>query len=106
MVNPDDILRPDNRELFETVRHRLERRNPAEPITAVAADIGVSVDALCRWIIAYREPRKARYQAPRFAPLAPSAKSNSDLWSDDEDRRRRRMWDRARKGAAEAMAAK
>lgn len=99
--NARNLLRPDNHDLFEQVRLELNARNPVIPIGEIAGRLGVSVDALCRWVIGFKERRKQRvpYQAKVFAPLRPPVVSPSDPWADDEDRRRRRFAQKAREGA-------
>lgn len=105
----ESILRPDNYDLFDTVRFRLNAR-PAEPVASIAADIGVTVDQLCRWVIGFTEKgRGGFYQAKRYSALRPPEKSIPDLWADDEGRRRERMAQKARDGARatrEALAGK
>lgn len=51
------ILTPDNYDLFDLVSYQLNQRNPVIPIEATARGLGVSVDALCRWVIGFRERR-------------------------------------------------
>lgn len=107
MTNADDLLRPDARELFETVRTRLNARDPAEPIQAIADDLGVTVDQLCRWFIAYKEPRrhKKAYQSPRFPALPEPLGKITDPWADSEARRRQAIWKKQREGAKAALEA-
>lgn len=92
------ILRPDNYELFDIVRGRLNAR-PSEPIDCIAGDIGVSVDQLCRWVVRFSEKKRPKYQSPKFAALRPPAVSPPDLWADEETRRRQRFAQKARDGA-------
>jgi hypothetical protein len=103
-VSSADLLRPDDRELFERVREQLNRRNPPVSIQVVADEIGVSVDDLCRWVLAYKEPRKKKaYQSPRFPAIAPPKHRISDPWADDENRRRQAMWRKQHAGATAAL---
>ena len=98
-----DILRPDNRELFETVRTRLNARHPVEPVQAIADELGVTVDELCRWFVAYKEPRKAKaYQSPRFPALPQPSQPQRDPWVDSEERRRMAIWRKQTEGARKA----
>lgn len=99
------LLCADNYELFENVRWRLNAREPFEPIESIAHDIGVSVDDLCRWVISFKEPRRPKYQSPKFAALAPPKVTGSDPWADDEGRRRARFAQKARDGARAALLA-
>lgn len=50
------ILTPDNYELFKLVRDQLNE-HPTVSIDATARGLGVSVDDLCKWVIAFKEPR-------------------------------------------------
>lgn len=103
------ILRPDNYDLFDIVRDRLNAR-PAEPVEVIAQEIGVTVDQLCRWVIGFRESGRPRstYQSAKFAALRPPDRPSPDVWADVDDRRRQRMAQKARDGARarrEALAA-
>ena len=106
-----NILCPDNYDLFDSVCRRLNAR-PIEPIESIAYDIGVTVDELCRWVIGFKEEKrriKSPDQGKARAPLAQSRCTSTPLWSDDEDRRRQRIAQKARDGARaarEAMHAK
>lgn len=95
----ENLLRPDNYELFDNVRWRLNAR-PVEPIENIAHDVGVSVDELCRWVIGFKEKGRPRshYQSPKFAALRPPS-GGCELWADDESNRRRRIAQKARDGA-------
>lgn len=93
-----NMLCADNYDLFDNVRWRLNAR-PVEPIESIAADIGVSVDDLCRWVIGFREAKRPKYQSPNFAPLAQPRTPGVELWADDEDRHRQRIAQKARDGA-------
>lgn len=100
----NSILRPDNYDLFDMVRARLNAK-PTEPIDIIAGEIGVTVDQLCRWVIRFSEKRRPKYQSPKFAPLRPPVVSPPDLWADDEARRRQRIAQKARDGARAALRA-
>lgn len=95
-----NILRPDNYDLFDIVRDRLKAR-PAEPIDSIAADIGVTVDQLCRWVVSFSEKRRLRsnYQSKKFAAIGDQRVHSNGMWNDDEDRRRARAAQKARDGA-------
>ncbi len=101
----ENLLRPDNYELFDNVRNRLNAR-PVEPIDCIARDVGVSVDDLCRWVIGFREKGRptSPYQKPAYAPLRPPSKPIPDQWADTADRRRQAIWKKQREGAAAARA--
>ena len=101
-----NMLRPDNYELFDIVRDRLNHR-PIEPIESIAFDIGVTVDDLCRWVIGFSEKNrpKAPYQSPKFAPIGPSRSTSTDMWADSEEKRRQRIAQKARDGARAARMA-
>lgn len=98
-----NILRPDNYELFDIVRDRLNAR-PVEPIDSIARDIGVTVDQLCRWVIKFSEKNrpKKHYQSKEFAALDMTRAKSTDLWSDRPDRQRQRIAQKARDGARAA----
>lgn len=99
--NARNLLRPDNRDLFEEVRLRLNARHPVISIDTIAADIGVTVDALCRWVMEYREPKARRsvYQSPQFAAL-PRPKYGSGHDDQQPDNiRAMKAWQRQRNGA-------
>ncbi len=105
MTSGDDeyarnMLRPDNYELFDIVRKRLNAK-PVEPIDSIAADIGVTVDQLCRWVIKFSEKKrpKAPYQGKDFAPIGPSRSTSTPMWADGLDRQRQRAAQKARDGA-------
>lgn len=101
------LLRPDNYELFDKVRDRLNAR-PVEPIECIARDVGVSVDHLCRWVIGFREKGrpKAPYQSPKFAALAqPRKNGGGGDWGQSENIRRMKAWSKAREGARAAREA-
>lgn len=102
----DDLLRPDNHELFDHVRLRILSKDPVFTMDQIAVEFGVSVDELCRWIMAYKEPRKAKaYQAPRFAPIGQPRKASAPSWVKDDDARRFIAWKRSRDGAKAAREA-
>lgn len=100
------ILRPDNYDLFDIVRRRLDAR-PAEPVECIARDIGVTVDQLCRWVIAFKERKgtKAHYQGKSFAAVRPPSQAIADVWADEDSRKRKRIAQKARDGARAALEA-
>ncbi len=101
----ESILRPDNFDLFDNVRWRLNAR-PVEPIENIAHDIGVTVDQLCRWVIGFSEKGRSNpYQSPRYAALGQPRTNSVALWADTEDRRRQRIAQKARDGARAAREA-
>jgi hypothetical protein len=102
-----NLLRPDNYELFDEVRDRLNQRDPVIPIDGVAAWLGVTVDELCRWIIKFSEKKRPKsiYQSKAFAPLAQPRQSGATQWADDQYRQRQRIAQRARDGARAAREA-
>lgn len=102
-----NLLRPDNYELFDEVRDRLNQRDPVIPIAGIAAWIGVTEDELIRWVIGFTEKGRLRsnYQSKKFAALGERRVRNSGIWNDDEDRRRSRIAQKARDGARAALAA-
>lgn len=105
--NARNLLRPDNRDLFEEVRLRLNARHPVISIDTIAADIGVTVDALCRWVMEYREPKARRsvYQSPKFAALpAPKYAKGHDA-SQPDNIRAMKAWQRQHDGARAARLA-
>jgi hypothetical protein len=104
-MTPADRLRPDNRELFERVSARLNVRIPAAiPFEAICAEFDVTEDELVRFVLAYREPRKAKYQSPRFAALAPPLHGTNTKWAEPSDAQRFAAWRRAQQGAAQRIA--
>jgi hypothetical protein len=74
--------------------------NTTKPMTRIAAELGVDVDDLCAWIMAYKEPRKARpYENKGAGPIGePKRPGNS--WSPAAQARRQAAWLRQRDGAA------
>lgn len=98
--NARNLLRPDNRELFDEVCLRLNARKPVIPIQVIADDIGVSVDALCRWVIGFKESRRqTAYQSPKFAPLPIPKHVNGHDAQQPENIRRMKAWKKAHEGA-------
>ena len=63
----DDILRPDDHDLFKLVSAKLNQRNPIIPMEVIAESLCVTVDELCRWVLAYREPKAAIRHTPAGA---------------------------------------
>lgn len=104
-MESSDILRPDNRELFETVKCKLNQRSPVIPVATIADEIGVTVDELCRWFISYKERKGKAYQSPRFAALAPPRMKTTDQWADTEEDRRMAIWRKQTEGARKARLA-
>jgi hypothetical protein len=101
-----DLLRPDNHELFDAVRKRLNQRDPVVPIAMIAWDLGVTVDELCKWIMAYKEPRKPKaYQSPRFPAIGAPLVKSAPEWAQGDSTRRFLAWKRAHDGAVKARKA-
>ena len=100
-----NMLCADNHALFDKVRDRLNAR-PIEPIDIIARDIGVTVDDLCRWFIAYKAPRKPKaYQSPNFPAIGQPKVANGPSWTQDDNSRRFLAWKRAKDGAKAAREA-
>lgn len=102
-----NMLRPDNYALFDAVRNRLNAK-PYEPIDSIAAEVGVTVDQLCRWVISFSEKKrpKAPYQSPKFAALdQPRKNGGGGDWGQSENIRRMKAWSKAREGARAAREA-
>lgn len=53
----DRILTPDNYDLFKTVCDQFNS-HPNITVEQTANGLGVTVDALCRWVIEFKEPRR------------------------------------------------
>jgi hypothetical protein len=76
MTKADDVLRPDNQELFDRVRDKLNQRSPSIPMASIADEIGVSIEELCRWFIGFREPRDPHVLPPsQFVPRDPTLRA-------------------------------
>lgn len=105
-----NMLRPDNYALFDAVRNRLNAK-PYEPIDSIAAEVGVTVDQLCRWVIGFSEKHRERaqrvpYQSKAFAPIAqPRSKGAGSDWAQSENIRRMKAWKKQRDGARAAREA-
>lgn len=91
------ILEPNDRELWKLVRRRVNQL-PSIPMTQIAAELGVDIDDLCAWIMAYTEPKpKPQYLAGKTL----ASKGCSVVAADQ----RHQNWARAREAAAIARAA-
>lgn len=106
MSYASEILCADNYELFDRVCARLNAK-PIEPIDIIASDIGVTVDELCRWVIAYRAPKHKRppYQSPKLAPIAQPRRDTGPVEARSHDAQRFLAWKKASEGAREARLA-
>lgn len=76
--------------------------NTNKPMTRIAAELGVDIDDLCAWMMAYTEKpqHKAKeYQSKVAGAIgAPNRPGNS--WSPAAQVRRQTAWARQREGAA------
>lgn len=106
MTYASEILCADNYELFDRVCARLNAK-PIEPIDIIASDIGVTVDELCRWVIAYRAPKNKRppYQSPKLSPIAQPRRETGPADTRSPDSRRLLNWKKATEGARAARQA-
>ena len=104
----DFPFEPNDHALWRLLRKRFAA---TVPMSAVALELGVTADALCRWIMAYREPRPPKpYQSPRLPalpqrlpPALPvTVQGRGDPWTLSADDRRQLIWDRARTAARQA----
>lgn len=79
------------------VRKRCE--DMSRSMAEIAGELGCTPDELCRWIMAYREPRKDK-PLPVVEPITYAGHRLNDL--EDFDRARRfEAWRRQQAGAAE-----
>lgn len=80
---------------------RLVKAEPPKPMTRIAADLGVDVDDLCAWIMAYKEPKRKAYVNRMSEPVTYAGRS---IRSDDDYRKaaaKFAAWKRQHDGAAE-----
>lgn len=99
----DDDLYLDNDELWELIPKRVAQTDPPVPMAHIALELGVPVDALCKWIMQYREPRhKTRYQTPDKPALAITSSAMHPHWSQSQRSQRFANWRKATAAAHEA----
>lgn len=100
MLSPQDLLRPDNHDLFDEICARLNQR-PVVPFETIAAELGCSVDQLVRFVAEHKLPprQKSFYQSPRFAALRPPFRDVHDAFAAPLTRQRETHAQRARDGA-------
>lgn len=72
--------------------------NCDKPMSRIASELGVDVDELCAWIMAYKAPKNKPYvnreSVPTFAPVSRQGDQTEDV-------KRFAAWRKAQKGAAE-----
>jgi hypothetical protein len=109
MTTPDlstyagQAMTRDDHELMRLIRARVNQ-NPPIPMSQIAAELGVDIDELCAFIMAYKEPRQRKAFDNRSygPPIARVTPGNVDHWSQPEQAQRFLNWRRARDGAAQA----
>lgn len=75
-----------------------------KPMSRIALELGVDVDDLCAWIMAYKEPKRKPYVNRMSEPVTYAGRA---IRSDDDYRKaaaRYAAWKRAKEGAAKALA--
>lgn len=75
--------------------------NTPKPMSRIASELGVDVDALCEWIMAYKEPRQQQYQNKGAGPILADHAGDPDPWSLPANAKRFAAWRKAQAGAAE-----
>ena len=79
--------------------------NTTKPMSRIAAELGVDVDDLCAWIMAYREPRKAKEYQAKYGPPIGAPKRPGNSWTPAAQSLRHNAWQRQHDGAAAARKA-
>lgn len=94
------VAMPNDRRLMGFLRDRVAAD---APMTTIAAELGVGVDDLCAWIMAYKEPRH-RYvdNSKGGAAILVSDGPVRDHWSLSESARRFEIWRKSHYGARAA----
>lgn len=91
-------LRPDNAELWKYLQNRVNDI-PLVSMAAIAGELGLDVDALVRWILAYKGPKRKPYmRKTEPAMIAHSA-------AEDSNAKRFAAWRRAVSAAHKARLA-
>jgi hypothetical protein len=100
-MKANDLLRPDNHDLYDHVRLMILSKDPIFTIDQIAGEFAVTPEDLMRWIMAYKEPRGKRqpYQSPRFSAIGQPRVSTGPDWAREENARKFLAWKRQRDGA-------
>lgn len=79
--------------------------NTTKPMSRIAAELGVDVDDLCAWIMAYTEKpaHKPKEYQSKVAEAIGDPKRPGSGWSPAAQVRRQTAWQRQRDGARAAM---
>lgn len=90
-------------ELMRLIRNRVDK---GIPMTQIAAEIGVEVDDLCDFIMAYKEPRKRKVDTTKAGPpITLNDKPIRDHWGMSQAAQRFANWKRQHDGAVAARRA-
>lgn len=95
---------PDTDEkLWAYVRARVNAR-PAVTMSHIARELGLHVDDLCAWIMAYREPRptKGEQRKKPGPPMLLAGTSGGQVWSQSRQARAFAAWRKQHDGAVRA----
>lgn len=76
-----------------------------KPMSQIASELGVDLDDLMAWVMAYKDPKKAIYLNKGADPIGKTQRAGGNGWSLAEQSRRQSAWERQRAGAAEARKA-
>lgn len=79
--------------------------NTDKPMSRIAAELGVDVDDLCRWIMAYKAPKQSKPYVNRQSPPLGFTTPERSHWSSPQSAQRFANWRKARDGAAAARKA-
>lgn len=104
-------MRPDpfpatDAELFTYISSRANER-PAVPWETIAEDLGVAVQDLLNWFLAYRQPKRDRHQLARKGglPMLIATNPGGGHYTLSNDAQRFANWRKASAGAAAARRA-
>lgn len=97
-------LRPNNHDLWQYLQRRV--RDPA-PMATIAAELGLDVDALCAWMLAYTGPRHRAKQVRDTTSYGPPVgitpvEDEDGEFRTSKDAQRFANWRRATAAAAKA----
>lgn len=102
-IDNTHLLTATNHELMKLVTARVKKQLP---MSMIAQELSVDVDALCDWILrVYREPKKKPYQNKNGGPIGQSRMVEGNEWSRSAQARRQHAWEKQREGARAALQA-
>jgi hypothetical protein len=101
-MKPDPFPATDA-ELFTYISSRANER-PAVPWEEIAEELGVAVQDLLNWFLAYRQPKRDRHQLARKGsmPMLLATNPSGGQYTLSRDAQRFANWRRASVGAAAA----